>query len=297
MINDMLLSWFSPIHIVKKFTLFGSLFGGGGSADADPNIGIAQREMANLAKEEWNDFKTTIYPEMSRIAKQQDLRANDQWALDKETGQFQLAQAKKAYQRYEEGAIPAMENLRNDANQYNQAAYQEQLAQQAKGDIDTQYENQRQQNAMRQQAYGIDPTSGVAQGNAQSLGVQQALAGATAMTQVRQAAKDMGLQKQANVYNMYAGLPAQGNASTQLGLAAGQQGLNAGQTAFGNYGAMGNSLNGATQTAMSGWNSVGNLGVNKYNADINKANAEAQNNPFNIMLGAATGVATRKALA
>lgn len=287
---------FQPRGWKGSMTLEGGGKGGGGAPAADPNIGIAQRQLADLATEQWKDFKTTIYPKLTALADKQESRADEQWALDKETGQFQLAQAKKGYERYEQGAIPAMERLKADADQYNEAGYQEQMAEAAKADIDNQMEQQRQQTAMRQRAYGIDPTSGVAQGNMQAQGVQQALAGATAMTQVRQAAKDLGLQKQANVYNMYAGLPAQANQNTALGLQAGAQGFNAGQSALGNWGSVGSSLNQSAQTAMSGWNNVGNLGVAKYNADINKYNAEAQNNPFNVMLGAATGVGTKYAL-
>lgn len=257
---------------------------------ADPNIGIAQQRMASLAEEQWNKFNTDIYPEMVRQSKVQEERANDQWNLAKQTEQFQLDQAKKSYDRYEQGAIPSMEAIKKDADQYNEAGYQEQLAQQAKGDVDAQFENQRQQQAMRQQAYGIDPTSGVATGNSQALSVQQALAGATAQNQVRQAAHDIGLQKQANVYNMYAGLPAQANASTSLGLSAANQGFGMGQSALGNFGTTGSSLNAGASTAMNGWNSVGQLGVSKYNADVSAYNADQQRQgAFASGLGSAIG--------
>lgn len=250
---------------------------GGGDAPApDPNIGIAQRELSALAKEQWGTFMTEIYPELKRQSQVQENRANEQWEQDKEISQFNFDQTKRAYQRYEEGAIPAMQALKADADQYNEEGYREQLAQQAKGDLEMQFENQRQQTAMRNQAYGVDPTSGVAQGMSNGNSVAQAAIMANAMNQTRQAAKDIGLQKQANVYNMYAGLPAQGNANTALTLNANQAGLNAGQTAIGNYTAMGNSLGGAAGTAMQGWNSVGQLGVSKYNADVSAYNAQQQ---------------------
>jgi hypothetical protein len=67
-----------------------------------------------------------------------------------------------------------------------------------------------------------------------------------------------------------------------------------GQSALGNFGSTSGAMNAAAGTAMQGWNSVGQLGVAKYNADIANYNAQAQNNPFNIMLGAATGMATKK---
>ena len=126
------------------------------------------------------------------------------------------------------------------------------------------------------------------------------------MNQTRQAAKDIGLQKQAAVYNMYAGLPAQaatatglgmnsmqvGNASSaagfgaqatgaNFGMSALNSGMGFGNTAFGmgqgamqNFSQAGAGLNAAAGQAMSGWGQVGQLGVGKYNADINAYNAQ-----------------------
>jgi hypothetical protein len=243
---------------------------------ADPNIGIAQREMSALAKDQWSKFTNDIYPEMLRQSQVQENRANEQWAMDKTIAQTNLDRSNQAYQRYEEGAIPAMEALKKDADQYNEENYREQLAQGAKADISTAMGVQRQNEEMRQRAYGIDPTSGTSIASGQSMGVNQALMEAQAMNQTRQAAKDIGLQKQANVYNMYAGLPAQANANTGITLNANQAGLNAGQTALGNFATTGSSLNAGASTAMSGWNNVGNLGVGATNAATNAYSANQQ---------------------
>lgn len=242
---------------------------------ADPNIGIAQREMAALAKEQWSKFTTDIYPEMLKQSQQQEARADEQWAMTKDISKFQLDQSQKAYQRYEEGAIPAMQKLKADADKYNEANYQEQLAQGAQADISSAMANQRQQQAMRQQAYGIDPTSGTAQMASAGISSGQALLEAQAMNQTRQAAKDVGLQKQANVYNMYAGLPAQGNASTGLALGATGQGFAGGNAALGNFATTGGTLNSSASTAGNMWNSVGNLGVGATNAANSAAATQA----------------------
>jgi len=243
---------------------------------ADPNIGIAQREMSALAKEQWSKFTTDIYPEMLKQSQQQEARSDEQWNMTKGISQFQLEQTKKATERYEQGAIPAMEKLKADADQYNQEAYQEQLAQGARADVTSAMDNQRQQQEMRQRAYGIDPTSGTAQFASNAMGANQALMEAQAANQTRQAAKDIGLQKQANVYNMYAGLPAQANASTGIALGAANQGFQTGQAALGNFGATGGALNAGASTAMSGWNNVGNLGVGATNAATQAYSANQQ---------------------
>lgn len=243
---------------------------------ADPNIGIAQREMSALAKEQWSKFTTDIYPEMLKQSQQQEARADEQWNMTKGISEFQLEQTKKATERYEAGAIPAMEKLKADADLYNTQAEQERLAQGARADVTAAMENQRGQQAMRQQAYGIDPTSGTAQFASNAMGANQALMEAQAANQTRQAAKDLGLQKQANVYNMYAGLPAQANASTGLALGAANQGFQTGQAALSNFGSTGAALNAGTQSAMSGWNNVGNLGVGATNAATQAYSAQQQ---------------------
>jgi hypothetical protein len=242
----------------------------------DENIGIAQRELSALAKEQWSKFTTDIYPEMLKQTQQQETRADEQWDMTKGISAFQLEQSKKATKRYEEGAIPAMEKLKADADLYNTQAEQERMAQGARADVTSAMENQRGQQEMRQRAYGIDPTSGTAQFNSNAMGANQALMEAQAANQTRQAAKDIGLQKQANVYNMYAGLPAQANASTGLALGASNQGFQTSQAALGNFGATGAALNAGASTAMSGWNNVGQLGVGATNAANQSAATQAQ---------------------
>jgi hypothetical protein len=243
---------------------------------ADPNIGIAQREMSALAKDQWSKFTTDIYPEMLKQSQQQEARSDEQWNLTKDITTKNQGYADLAQKRYEEGAIPAMQALKSDADKYNEAGYQEQLAQGARADVTSAMENQRQQQTMRQQAYGIDPTSGTAQFNSNAMGANQALMEAQAANQTRQAAKDVGLQKQANVYNMYAGLPAQGNANTGIALGAANQGFQTGNSALNNFGATGSALNAGAGTAMSGWNNVGNLGVGATNAATQAYSANQQ---------------------
>ncbi len=284
---------FRPRGGYGKFGAGMTLEGGKGGSSAptpDPNIGIAQRQLADLADAQWASFKTDIYPELLRQSKVAEERANQQFAMTKEVSDFNLGQARKAYARYEEGAIPAMQKLKEDADKYNEAGYQEMLAGQALGDVNVAFEAQRQQQAMRDRSYGVDPTSGRSAGSTNAIGAMQALAGAQASTQTRQAAKDIGLTKQANVYNMYAGLPAQANANTNIALGASNQGIAGGKTAFDTVTGVGASLNAGANTAMQGWNQVGSLGVGKYNADVSAYNAEQQaSGAFASGLGSALG--------
>lgn len=258
---------------------------------ADPNIGIAQKQLADLSTDQWNTFKNQIYPDLKKAVDQQNARLQGAYDTTQEVTKTNLARANEAYDLYKQGAIPAMEKLKADADQYNTAAYQEQLASQAAGDIGQAAQVQREQTAMRQRAYGIDPTSGVAQGQARGNEVMQAAATAAAMNQTREAAKQVGLQKQANVYNMYAGLPAQSLNQTNTALNAQGQGTAAGQATVGNVAGLSSTSNAAASTAMGGWGQVGNLGVQKYQADVGafKAQQDAEAGMWSG-LGSAVGM-------
>jgi hypothetical protein len=91
-----------------------------------------------------------------------------------------------------------------------------------------------------------------------------------------------------------------GNQATSTGLAlnAGNQALNSGQLTMGNYGALGNSASQAAGTANAGWGSVGNLGVQKYNADVNAYEARmkagaTESAGFGSMVGSLAGTAAK----
>lgn len=250
--------------------------GGSSAPAADPNIGAAQKQLSDLSTEQWNMFKTEVYPKLIEESNKAQTRADEVWAQDKEIASFNLDNAKKSQQRYEENAIPALNKLKADADLYNTAGYQEQMAGQAIGDINAAQETARQDQVMRDRAYGIDPTSGRSAGVSNANNVQVALAKASAATQTREAAKALGLQKQANIYSLTAGLPIQSLQQTGAATSTAGAGMAAGATAANTVAGAGAGINSATGTAMSGWNQVGGLGVGKYNADIAKYNADSQ---------------------
>lgn len=270
--------------------------GGGSTPQADPNIGVAQKQLADLSTEQWNMFKNDVYPELLRQAKVAESRADEVWAQDKKIADFQLKNAETDRANYETYGLPAAKRLVDDANMYNTAGYQEQMAGQAVGDIEAAQAMSRQDQAMRDSAYGINPTSGRSAAATNASNIQYALAKASAATQTREAAKQLGLQKQANVFNMAAGLPAQALASANSAVSTGGAGLAAGESGMNATLKTSGASNAATGTAMQGWGNVGSLGVNKYNADISRYNAEAASNPWNTIIGAAAGVGTKYAL-
>jgi hypothetical protein len=259
---------------------------------ADPNIGIAQKQLADLATQQWDTFKTQIYPDLKAATDKQETRLQGAYESTKSISEAQAKRAEEEYGLYKTEGLPQLEALRKDAEQYNEPAYQEQMALRAGADVSTASENQRQQMAMHRQQYGIDPTSGVAAGQDNANAVMTAAAQAQAQNQTRMAAHDIGLQKLASVYNAYSGLPAQGNAATSLSIGATGAGTAAGQGIVGNIGGLSTASNQAAQTSMSGWGQVGTLGVQKYNADVGAYAAEQQaQGAFASGLGSALGSA------
>jgi hypothetical protein len=248
----------------------------GGSAPApDPNIGIAEKQMSDLSTEMWTTFKTDIYPTLLKQMEKENSRADEVWAMDKRASEFQLKNAMTDRSIYEDVGFSAGRKIIEDANKYNEAGYQEQMASQAVGDIASAQEVARQTQVNRDRAYGIDPTSGRSGAGFNANNVAAALAKAQAGTQTREAAKQLGLAKQAQVFNMAAGLPAQSLASSNSAVSSGTAGIDATGKALAGTTSASGALNSATSTAMGGWNNVGNLGVSKYKADLEKYSADS----------------------
>jgi hypothetical protein len=251
-------------------------FWGGSSAPAaDPNIGAAQKQISDLASDQWNTFKTDIYPKLIKQMDKETTRADEVWAMDKSIAEFQLKNAQTDRAIYEQYGLPAGKKLVEDANKYNEAGYQEQMAGQAVADISNAEEIARVTGIQRDRSYGIDPTSGRAGLGFNANNVTAALAKAQAGTQTREMAKQLGLQKQAQIFNMASGLPAQSIQGINTALNAGTQGMDSTGKALAGVSTASGTMSNAAQTAMGGWNQVGQLGVNKYQADLQRYTADA----------------------
>jgi len=209
----------------RSMTLEGGKGGGGGSAPApDPNIGIAQQEMAKISREYLENWKEEVWPTMKAQAEKQDIRADEQFALDRELQEMQISSAKKTMEEFETKGKPMRESIYKAAEEYDTAANRERI---------------------------------------------EAAVGSAAANRARTAAEQLGWAKKMDAIALTQGQFGNQATSTGLALSAGNQALNAGQTTMANYGAMGNSMSQANQGALQGWNNVGTLGVQKYNADVN----------------------------
>lgn len=262
--------------------------GGGGSAPApDPNIGLAQKKMAEISEEYLNQWKTEVWPQMKEQTLKQEARADEQFAIDKEIQAIQIESSKKNLAEYDRNAVNR-EAIYKEAEQYNTAENKERLAAQAIGDVKTAFGVQAQDLERRNQSYGINPTSGRSVGAINANSVLQAATESAAATRARDAAVQLGWAKKLDAAALAQGSFGNQATSTGLALSSGNQGLNAGQVTMGNYGALGSSMGGAYGQATQGWNNVGNLGIQNYSIQSQNYQAE-QNRQAQQNAGASAG--------
>lgn len=268
--------------------------GGGSAPSPDPNIGIAQREMSQLAKDEYTFFKENVWPQMSAESARQTEAGIKTQEQQYKTGEKQLALAEEYQQRMKQKFYPMQDQMIKEAQQYSAEGEQARQGALAIGDVRSQFANQRDQNAMQLASYGINPTSGRFAGMANANQVMEAATGAAAATKARSAAEQLGWAKRMDAIGLGQGLAGNQATSVGLGINAGTSSLAAGNTGLNAYGALGASAAQGFGGAMQGWSNVGQLGVQNYNAQVNawgqqqQANA-ANNSAFGSTLGSLAG--------
>ena len=244
----------------------------------DPYIGLAQKQTSQLSADYMELWKSDIWPGMKQQATDQQKLSQEQVSLNMEMQKRQMEIAEEQYQRYKTVFQPLQDDIVKQANEYDTAGNQERLASSALGDVNTQFENQRQQTRMQGRAYGIDPTSGRYQGAENANSVMQAGTAAAASTRARDAAVQLGWAKKMDAIGLGSGIFSNQATSTGLALNAGNSAISAGQVPMSNFSSMTASGGSAFGTGMAGYNSAGQLGVQKYGADINAYNSQQQAN-------------------
>jgi hypothetical protein len=277
------------------FTFYGNKSSSSAPA-ADPNIGKAQARMADLAEKQYEDFKTNVWPTLQKQAEAQTEMSTKLSNQQYETTQKQNAIADEAYARYKEKGIPIQDELFKQAQTAGSEQEQQQQATQAIGDVQSQMAVAKANSQRTMQSYGVDPTSGVAQGTNNANEIMGAATGAAAATRARNAAIQLGWAKKMDAAGLAQGQFGNQASSTGLGLNAGAASLASGAAGIGATNALGASYAQGYGGSMQGWNNVGQLGVQKYNADVNAYSAQQANDPMKTILGAAAGVGTSYAL-
>lgn len=267
------------MNLLREFSRLkygaGSLpHGKGGSSNApppDPNVGKAEQQMADLSQQEFQYYQNSVAPELQQEYQQTNQQEQQYINQYIQNSQQANQQAKGYYDEYQNTYVPLMNQMVDQAKNYDSEGNFEQQAQLAIGDVDAVGNAQQQSQAMQMKQYGIDPTSGAYQGMWNANGVNQASQEAAAATRARTAAQQLGWNMETQAASMGQGLPgasaqeqaiSQSNtggamSGTQQQQSNNQASANAQtqgyQTAIGNYGTLGNMANTNTQNQNNAW--------------------------------------------
>lgn len=247
--------------------------GGGGGSAPDPNIGIAQRQLADLAIRQQNYFESNFAPRMLQQMDESIALGRRQVDLQEELQNFQLGESRRFADRYWSTQAPLEDELIAKARSFNEAAEQERMAGVAGADVAQAFARANEQMQRNLQRRGVSPGSGAALSEFRRMATEKALAESGAMNQTREAARQLGWTRLGEVAALGRNLPTFGSTSAQIAGAAGRDAVAAGASA----------MNAVNQTAGAHanfnnaignmWNSVGNLGVQ---SDRNRYALEAQ---------------------
>ena len=252
----------------KTMTLEG---GKGDSPQPDPMIGIAQKQMADLAVRQQDWYEQYLAPRLLDQMDQNLALSREQAARDAAMQDYQRGLMEKYDQRYWNTQVPLEDQLIQQAMTYNEAAEREALARTASADVAQAFDVAQQDNLRALALRGVNLGSGAAAALAADMATQRALAQAGAMTKTREAARQLGWTKLGEAAALGRGLPGFGATSAGLSLNAGQAALGAGQMGMGSIAQVGGIANQTASTVGNLWNGAGQLGVQKYNADIQAA--------------------------
>ncbi len=252
--------------------------GGGGKApQADPMIGIAAMNQAqigadylDLMREQYGIYnqrqeKVDALTEQVTNAQLTSLNQSNTWASEDR-------------QRYKTVFQPLQDQFIDTANNWDSEENQTKAAAEAKADV-TNAAAQGQQTRQRQMsAMGINPASGRYAGVERSADTAAALASAGAQNNARNTLKNQAVALKADAVNMGNGLPSQ--ATTALGL-----GVNTGNSVVGNninnqqsWNAGNQLLHSGYSTAMQGYTNQANILNNLYSNQINAYSAQSKAN-------------------
>lgn len=283
---------FQPRGFKSSMTLEG---GGKGDAPApDPRMGEAALKQIELNEKVFNAYRNEDMPWMRGIAEQalgiSKANADRAGALS----DYQLDQMNFNDNRYRTVGIPFEDQLLQDVKRFDSQGYKDQQVASAMGDVQQGFSGASEQQRRGLARMGVNPNSGKFAAASANMGFEQAKAMANAANKTRMAADQIGLSSKMQMYGGMKGLAGLG--ATNAGLATG--GIGAGNSSGMGMTSAGGSFLNANNAALSGFNAGTSAGISGYgnyaNLGINAANVNAQNDPFNMMLGAATGVATSK---
>ena len=262
---------------IGRNVAFGGKGGGGGSPSPDPNIGIAALKNAEIG-EDWLDFSREQF-EIGNI-RQDDMDDLTRAVTDQQmyTAEQQQQWAEEDRKRYTDKFLPLQDEFIEEASNYGSPERQAAAAAEAKADVRSAVDQQRQISGRQMAAMGINPASGRSRAITSSEDIQAALAGAGAQNSARTMVRDKGLALKADAVNLGNGLPSQAAGAAGLGLTAGNSATGNTNQAMNSWRSNVGIMNAGFQGAQQGYANQGNILNNLYGTQVSNANSVRQAN-------------------
>lgn len=271
------------------------------SAPAVPeSVGIAMEKQAEIAEQQQKWYETEVYPWYKESTEKQNALQEQLVNSSMEDAEwwrnFTQEQTDKAnairdeyYDHWKNDYKPIEDQLISDAQKFNSDAYAEQQAQMAIGDVAAQYANQKQQTALNMSKYGIDPSSGQFMGQMNALSINQSAASAAASNAARQAAVQLGWDKNLQLANLgvqYAGITNNATSGVNQTAGTGQNGVNSSMGVASNASTQQlSNISGLAQTGLqsyqalsNAWGQFGNMAMDQYKGQLSAWQAQQQAN-------------------
>lgn len=269
------------------------------SAPAVPaEVGIAMQKQAEIAEQQQKWYETEVYPWYKESTEKQNALQEQlvnssmedaEWWRNYTQEQTDKANAirDEYYNHWKNDYKPIEDQLISDAQKFNSDAYAEQQAQMAIGDVAAQYANQKQQTALNMSKYGIDPSSGQFMGQMNALSINQSAATAAASNAARQAAVQLGWDKNLQLANLgvqYAGITNNATSGVNQTAGTGQNGVNSSMGVASNASTQQlSNISGFAQTGLqsyqalsNAWGNYGNMAMDQYKGQLSAWQAQQQ---------------------
>lgn len=272
---------FAPRWRGGPMRLHGGKGGGGAPPPPDPRLIEAQIRSMGIQDSAIEGIMATAR-EMAPLQKEQM-----QFGLDSARTAYGQSQDDRGFMLSRRGMLSGLQDtMARDATSFNAEGRADQLAGQATADVTQAFARQQQEQQRGLSRMGVDPSSGRALSLRSQGGFAEATAKASASSKTREAARLEGYSLTDRASNALAGYPAMGMAATGSGASFGASGLG-----MANAGLAG--LNSGFGQAAGVAGQLGQNATSMYGAQGNYKNQSdqiaAQNDPFNTILGAATG--------
>lgn len=268
-----------------------------GSKKVDPNVGLAQREQAEIARsaESRANANDAYYREnfAPRALEQMDAQlalSKEEAARQRELSDYSLGLSRKYDQRYWDTTAKQQDAFYRMVDEYDSPGAQEREATRATADVAQGAATARAGLSRSMARMGVNPGSGAYFSAMNDSAMDEGLARAGAATMAREAARREGLSLRAQAAGLGGNLT--GASSGYLGQSGGfgmgslnamGSGMNAIGAAQGGFNSNNASWTGTTGLASSAWGNVGSLGLQA---------SQLKGNGFNLgrgLAGAATG--------